>query len=279
MSLKIRVNQLSIKQGCIDRNYEKVKEIVKESAHDDVELVVFPQYTMTGYPTAETLKELEKSCTDINERMKTLAKENAIGLIYSQIEVDGDNFCENVIYINSKGVIEAQYQRINKFWREDKCLLGDKYVMLDINGIKIGLMSGDDIFYPELPRTYALKGAEAVICLYNNVNHRMSSLFDVQSVVESMIPSYTMVNELDFIFCSAEGQIDEDDNQSIVSGAQLVGGSVVYSISEGKIKKLEEGSKTIDVEIQPQKLVFHRRVCKRVESLRMDVLEKWREQG
>lgn len=268
MKLDIHIAKMRVQQGNYDKNAQIVEEIIAKAAKNGSRLVVFPQYSITGYPCKRILEEFKNEYQSVQRRVVYAAKEHKVNVIYDLLDIKEDGFSDKIVFVSDDGVVVKDYERIHKFWREDQCVTGNSFKVVTIDGIKIGLMTGDDIYYPESSRTQALNGVYGVICLFYGANHRLGNSFDLKTVMANMVTTYGVVNEVDFILCSAEGVIEEDDNQAILAGGELVGNSNVFSISQGMVLKAEGESTGIDTYIDTSKIDFYRMICRRVQGRR-----------
>lgn len=269
MKLSVSIIGLLVEQGKFENNYERIKTHIIEAASQKIRLIVFPQYSITGYPNINVLKNYDTYYDDLKKRICTLAKEYKINVIYGNIEVHNDNkYVDNTIFVNDNGIEEVIYARANKFWREDGCITGNKLKTIEVDGIKIGLMSGDDIYYPEIPRAYSLLDASAVICTFYGSNHRLTNSLDVKNALVNMVNTYGTVNEINMILCSANGLIEEDDNQSIIAGSNLVANTSVLGFSD-YIKYSDNNC--LDMIIDTEKVAFYKMISQRLKNVNSEL--------
>gem|GEM_PF-3749399 len=262
MSLQIKLAPLEVKQGDFEKNINKIKKYVKEN-YTGKDLIVLPQYAVTGYPSFNTLNQLREKGLDIVKEITQIAKENSIALIFSNPAMkDGDNFQDVIYYINKFGTVENEHIRTKKFWREDSCIVGQAMTVIDINGTKVGVLCGDEIYYPDLPKKLRGKNVSCIICLFSNTNHRLASQLRVDEVLDSLITSHAVSNECDVLLCSAAGLIENDDQQSILSGATLIGCNRALLLSTGLLKA-ESETGALDVQHDPNSIAFFRNVNRR----------------
>lgn len=265
MSLKIEVIQLNVIQGDFQKNLIAVEMHIKQKK-SDTELLVFPQYALTGYPTFKILSLLKVEYDNLIKQICEMARKHKVGLLFSiPKNLDENSFQDCSYYINKKGTIETTYIRINKFWREDNCITGEEVKVININNTKIGIMAGDDIYYPEISRQLTQIGVCCIICLFYNAKRKLSgNSFDLSDVLKSLVTSSAITNEVDFLLCSANGTIDQDDNQSIIAGSVLIGNSMMASLSESKEIIVGDNSEnSFTAIIDENKLNFFRMINRR----------------
>jgi len=264
IKLQIEVIQLNVTQGDFEKNLELMEEHIN-NRNSKSKLLVFPQYTITGYPTFKILDLLSNNFDYIISKICGMAKRYKTGLLFSIPKSIGNNlFQDQILYINKEGVIETTYIRIKKFWREDNCITGNKIQIIVVDNIKIGIIAGDDIYYPEISNQLSKNGVNCIICLFYNAKRNLcGNHFDLGYVLKSLVTSLAVINEIDFVLCSATGIIDHDDNQSIIAGATLVGNSMMASISESKEIFTDNDKNSFVAVIDDCKLEFYRMINRR----------------
>jgi predicted amidohydrolase len=262
MSLQIKLAPLCVKQGEFGTNINNIKQYVKENGAGQ-DLIVFPQYAVTGYPSYNTLNKLKETSLDIVNEIAQAAKETNVALMFSNpAMLENNNFQDVVYYINKAGEIESEHIRTKKFWREDNCVVERGTTVIELNGTKIGILCGDEIYYPGLSKKLREDGASCIICLFSNTNHRLAANLRVNEVLDSLITAHGVSNECDVILCSATGLIENDDQQSILSGASLIGCNRAVLLSTGLVKADSE-SGTLNINHDSKTIDFFRMVNRR----------------
>jgi predicted amidohydrolase len=94
-----------------------------------------------------------------------LAKEHDVWLIPgSQYEKLGDDIYNTSSVINNKGEVISRYRKIYPFFPYEAGVTpGSDFVVFDVPQGRIGLAICYDIWFPEVARTLACKGAEVII--------------------------------------------------------------------------------------------------------------------
>ncbi|MDR1466892.1 MAG: carbon-nitrogen hydrolase family protein [Oscillospiraceae bacterium] len=264
MSLKVEVIQLNVVQGEFQENLIAIETYVKQKK-SDTKLLVFPQYAITGYPTLKILNLLNSEHDNLIKQICEIARKYKVGLLFSiPKNVEKNSFQDCICYVNENGTIETTYIRINKFWREDNCITGKEIKIINIDNIKIGIMAGDDIYYPEISRQLAQNEVSCIICLFYNAKRKLSgNNFDLADILKSLVMASAVINEVDFLLCSANGTIDQDDNQSIIAGSVLVGNSMIISLSEPKEINIGNNENSFTSIIDENKINFYRMINRR----------------
>ena len=137
-------------------------------------LIVFPELITSGYEcTKEQFQELAetlpdgKSMTAVGE----LAKKYHVHIVYGFPERDPE--LTDVLYnsstlIDCNGKSLGRYRKVHPFDAEKQwCRAGTDYPLFDTEIGKIGIMICWDTAFPEVARTYALKGADLLVVATN----------------------------------------------------------------------------------------------------------------
>ena len=153
---------------------EKVKEACRQNGDDSdkpVDLVVFPELSLTGYECSELYHELAEEVpggASIAE-MSRVAKEEGVYIVFGLVEkavLAGEEVLYNTIVLLDKtGNFVGSYRKSHlvegpetKYFRK-----GTEYPVFETEIGRIGLMICWDTAYPEVARILALKGAEIIV--------------------------------------------------------------------------------------------------------------------
>lgn len=144
-------------------------------------LIILPEYFLTGFPMAESIPEwAESSCIDPEgseyEALKEIAQKYKIYLSGNTYERDKNFpslYFQTSFILNPSGDLILKYRRLVSMFAPTPYDVLDKYIdiygadsLFPVVNTDIGNLSAiasEEILYPEIARTLALKGAE-VIC-------------------------------------------------------------------------------------------------------------------
>ncbi len=166
--LRIVLAQLNLKVGDIDGNVEKLIQAA-HTARDThlAEIIVFPELSITGYPPEDLL--LRKSFIDAaNVGLNTF--KNAVQGIHCIV---GHPYQTSQGLLNSCSVIHngTILGRYNKqhlpnygVFDENRYFVpGNSPCVVNINGIPVGLLICEDLWYPGPPHQAAIQGARLIL--------------------------------------------------------------------------------------------------------------------
>ncbi len=166
MDLTISIAQIDVATSRPDLNLEKGAALISEAAGRGSELICFPEMWTTGFNWVENARIVEEHET-IVERVAGLAKQWKIWISGSVIAANTGGKPTNAsILFSPRGERAVTYNKTHLFslMDEDEHVApGDELVLFDAPWGKTGFAVCYDIRFPELYRSYALKGAEVLL--------------------------------------------------------------------------------------------------------------------
>jgi len=147
----------------------------------EIKLVVLPEYFLTGYPMGDAVPAWkEKAALDPSgveyDKLGEVAQKHSTFLSGNVYESD-PNFAElyfqTSFIIDPSGEVVLRYRRLHSMFSPSPWDVWDKY--LDLYGIdavfpvvkteigNLAVIASEEIQYPELARTFALRGAEVLL--------------------------------------------------------------------------------------------------------------------
>lgn len=168
VKLRVLVAQLNLLVGDVDGNCDKVLQVMS-AAQDrgDVDLVVLPELTLTGYPPEDLLLRPELTERTSAALGKIAAATRGISLIlgYPKAAVGG---LFNVAGLVSDGQIVAEYAKqllpnYSVFDEKRYFQSGHTPCVLEFKGIRIGLTVCEDIWEEGPTRQAVEAGAEMIV--------------------------------------------------------------------------------------------------------------------
>jgi len=164
-----------------------------------IQMVVLPELCTFG-PSPDLAVRMPG---EVENCFRTAAQENDIWLIPGSIfERDGDKIYNTAPVINPAGEVIARYRKHFPFRPYEKGISsGEEFVVFDIPGVgRVGLLICFDMWFPEMVRTLAWMGAEAIICptLTNTVD---------RDIELTMAQSHGVTNQLYFLNVNSAGRL------------------------------------------------------------------------
>jgi predicted amidohydrolase len=140
------------------------------NSRKDTHLIVFPELITTGYEcTKEQFQELAEAVPsgEAIRKITELCKRYGVYLVYGFAERDpvlSDVLYNSAVLINDKGDVAGVYRKTHLFDTEKQwCRPGCELPVFETSFGKIGIMICWDTAFPEVARTFALKGADLLI--------------------------------------------------------------------------------------------------------------------
>lgn len=136
-----------------EKNLQKITKIIKYASQNKVDLIAFPEMTLTGFSNdVSLLSEDEKDSFSIKS-FSNLAKNYNIAIIFGMISSHGNKGLNRSLMIDKNGKIIGNYTKIHpfSFANEDKFFIsGEDLCIIDFHEFKIGLTICYDLRFPEL---------------------------------------------------------------------------------------------------------------------------------
>ena len=149
--MRIGAYQFSV-TGDVNSNFSKIKYAVNEAKEKQIDLLVFPECALTGYPprdfksSAEVnfakldiiYNELQQSCNllDINVIVGTITQEN-------------DRYYNTALFFSPFGERQSYKKRALWGWDKDNFEIGNDEGVFQVGDWKIGIRICFEIRFPE----------------------------------------------------------------------------------------------------------------------------------
>jgi predicted amidohydrolase len=169
-AVKLAALQMNAVLGDRKANFEKIERLAKGVEAD---FLILPEVFAVGW-CPEIFAQNADTNNETLDFLSGLAKKlnvNIIGGSFIEERVKRKEPVSSFLYntcpvFNRRGELVAKYDKMHLFSAdgEDKYLTaGEMPVMVEIEGLKIGLSVCYDIRFPEIYRTYAQAGADIVV--------------------------------------------------------------------------------------------------------------------
>jgi predicted amidohydrolase len=162
--MRAGVVQFQPEFGYINRNIEKLLSMI---ASEEADLFVLPELDLSGYVFESRAEALSLSQTpggDELESVAVLARDRGATIVLGFAERAGERLYNSSIMISPDGMTSV-YRKVQLFCDEKRVFdPGDRPpAVVDIGGVRLGMMICFDWIFPEIARTLALKGAD-ILC-------------------------------------------------------------------------------------------------------------------
>ena len=158
--------------GDLDRNIEKIKVAIVQAAENKVDLIIFPECALTGYPPCSIAGSDTINVNAVFEaiqELQKLANELDIHIIVGTIDY-ADSKYYNRAYLVSPNKAKRWYDKRALYgWDEDNFAPGDENGIYEIDGIKIGVRICFEVRFPEYFRELYRENTDLDIVLFYDV--------------------------------------------------------------------------------------------------------------
>ncbi len=142
---------------CKIGGFESAEKVMARAVEAGAEIVLFPEYF--------SYSKLDLAITDQTlEFLRRVSREMSAAVCGNAV-VAGDDGLHNRAFVFDDGELIGWQDKIHPT-RTERVLgirCGTSFTVLDVRGIKVGILVCADILYPELCRVAALKGSQIVL--------------------------------------------------------------------------------------------------------------------
>jgi (R)-amidase len=171
--MQAELAQLALVDGDVGHNTRKVIETIgRANVAGGTKLIVFPEATLSGFPTRENVADVAQSLdgpalTSVRDAARRAGVSVAVGLA----EREGARFYNTTVLVDDQGEIALRYRKTH-LWASDVGVFtpGDRFETCLWNGITVGLLICYDIEFPETARAVAALDADLLIVTNGNMD-------------------------------------------------------------------------------------------------------------
>lgn len=249
------------KLGDICANIEKVRKLIERDVEFDTDIIILPEVWTVGWAPRlfQSSAEILEKSTTIEFLSEIAQKYNSWIVGGSIITKDNEKYYNTCPIIDRKGNLVTTYSKNHLFsyygCAEGSFITpGNSPVMVNIDGLKVGLTICYDIRFPEIYRAYRKAGADLLI---------NCAAWGLKKPIpwECMTRSRACENQAYFVALTQSGYI-EDDEWNI--GHSRIIDYKGETISE--IKDQNEGAMTAIIDLKP--MYKFREKCKCIDDIR-----------
>ena len=189
-----------------EENIRRMEKKIRAAAKKKLDLIVLPELWTSGY-SVEIFHNIQKFAQTESgasvSMLKKLAKEYGVYIAGgSMVEQRGDRCYNTCFLIDREGNVAGRYSKIHLYsaMDEDMALTsGEEMPVFQTDFGKIAIMTCYDIRFVEQSRTYALKGAQAIVVVSNWAKPKLNHW-------RVMLQARAIENQLAVVACNRVGQ-------------------------------------------------------------------------
>lgn len=258
--MKIAVAQINTIVGDISSNTKKIIENINLARDKNVELVVFPELTITGYPPEDLLLR-KKFVLDNLVAVKEIIKSTKnIAVIIGFVNKIKKNIFNAASFIFNKKILSIHHKNLlpnySVFDEKRYFTEGNTCEVINFMDVKIGINICEDIWHNDGPAQKQIKkGAELIINISASPYY-----FQKTKDREKILKNLSLKNKIAVIYCNLIGGQDElvFDGESIafdktakekMRGNKFKEELILLNYEKGNIKSSVAKSPTTNEEI------------------------------
>lgn len=241
--MKIACAQIDVQFGKVAANRERIAELLRETAGQGAEIVIFPECALPGY-CFDSLDEARPHAETIpgpsTEALVPLLRELAQHAVIGMLESVGDRLFNACVLLGPDGVV-GHYRKVHlPFLGIDRFTTpGDLgFRVWQVGDVRVGMNICYDGSFPEAARVMTLEGADLIVLPTNWPP-------GAECTAEHVIPARAMENN---VYYAAVNRVGTE------RGFRFIGQSKICDPS-GKVlaEAPPEGEAVLYAEIDPSK--------------------------
>ncbi|KAB7701967.1 NAD+ synthase [Plesiomonas shigelloides] len=168
-SLTVALAQLNMLVGDIEGNAQKIITTTREQADAGADLVVFPELALTGYPPEDLLLRPDLMVR-VNAQLDLIAQVSRKTAVLVGHPWPEDGRLYNALSVYAEGRLLTRYykQKLPNFGVFDELRYfsaGDKNALLELNGVRLGLLICEDLWFDAPVDALHAAGAEVIVSI------------------------------------------------------------------------------------------------------------------
>lgn len=168
-SLTVALAQLNMLVGDIEGNAQKIITTTREQADAGADLVVFPELALTGYPPEDLLLRPDLMVR-VNVQLDLIAQvsHKTAVLVGHPWPEGGTLYNALSVYAEGRLLIRYYKQKLPNYGVFDELRYfsaGDKNALLELNGVRLGLLICEDLWFDAPVDALHAAGAEVIVSI------------------------------------------------------------------------------------------------------------------
>jgi (R)-amidase len=172
-TMQVELAQLALIDGDVAQNTRKVVETIgRADTAGGTKLIVFPETTLSGFPTRENISDIAQTLDGpALTAVRDAARQKGVSVAVGLAERDGNQVYNTTVLVDERGDIALRYRKTH-LWASDVGVFtpGDRFETSMWNGLTVGLLICYDIEFPESARAVAALDADLLIVTNGNMD-------------------------------------------------------------------------------------------------------------
>ena len=163
----VRLAQTAPRLGNSEHNFEQCRKLIVQAAADNVELIVFPELSLTGYLLKDMVALVAISSRDkIVEQLAGMS--DKLSILVGLVEHGEDYFFYNSAFYFEKGRLAKRYRKAHlptygMFDEGRYFARGNRIEAFDTRFGRVGIMICEDAWHPINPYILSQDGAQVLL--------------------------------------------------------------------------------------------------------------------
>ncbi len=169
--MKIGAYQFAITND-IEKNFTTVKKAVQQAVTAGVELLVFPECALTGYPPhdMETSADVDfERLEQIYKELQDMVNQSKFHMIVGTIVRKGTQYYNTALLLSPGQEVRCYHKRALWGWDKDNFTEGSDIGVFTLQGMRIGIRICYEVRFPEFFRELYEAGTDLNIILFYDV--------------------------------------------------------------------------------------------------------------
>lgn len=231
MSTKITVGiaQIDSRLGDVPANLERHLEWIERAHEEGVDLLIFPELSLTGYRLLHLTGRVAAIPSDSEAVQALLAAAGAMKVVVGLVEEDEKGVLYNTALLLRDGAIEQRHRKLYLptygIFQEGRFFGAGSDLSPPIDGL--GLLICEDLWHPHLARSLALAGAKVLVVSSAGPGHLgPGAVPESQEAWEALTRAAALVNTCWVVYCNRVGW---EEGSFYTGGSHVVrpGGEIV----------------------------------------------------
>jgi 5-aminopentanamidase len=204
--MKIAIYQGEGRSARVDENVEIIRRSAFSAARQGADLIIFPELFLTGYNIGSAAHALAEPADGPSSRKTAeIAGSANIAMLYGYSERHEADVYNSALLIDREGRARASYRKAHLYGSYEKTYFkpGNQLLLVDLEGLNIGILICYDVEFPEAVRPLANAGADLIAV-------PTALMEDYCRVAEKVVPARAYESEIYVAYvnrCGSEGDI------------------------------------------------------------------------
>jgi len=143
----------------------RLRRAALEAATEGARLLICPEMFTTGYNVPGIADAAQPAEGPWVQEVATVAEEAGLAILYGYPERDGDAVFNAAQLVDRDGRLLTRYRKAHLFGELDSRSFAagdDDFDVVDLDGVRVGVLICYDVEFPEAARALALRGADLI---------------------------------------------------------------------------------------------------------------------